>query len=98
MIEKEYIDLEEAVATLKRNSLKCFNSYYKGYVQAIEDLADIPAAKVSPVRHGRWETGYFHDRVCSCCTHPDNDLEERAHRFCPHCGAKMDEKECENNA
>ena len=54
MIEKEYIDLEEAVATLKRNSLKCFNSYYKGYVNAIEDLADIPAADVSPVRHGRW--------------------------------------------
>ena len=49
MIEKEYIDLEEAVATLKRNSLKCFNSYYKGYVNAIEDLADIPAADVAPV-------------------------------------------------
>ena len=98
MIEKEYIDLEETVTTLKRNSQKYFSSFHKGYVQAIEDLADIPAAKVSPVRHGRWETGYFHDRVCSCCTHPDNDLEERAHRFCPHCGAKMDEKECENNA
>ena len=95
MIEKEYIDLEEAVAALKRNSLKCFNSYYKGYVNAIEDLADIPAADVAPVRHGRWETGYFHDRVCSCCTHPDNDLEERAHRFCPHCGARMDGKEDE---
>ena len=93
MIEKEYIDLEETVTTLKRNSQKYFSSFHKGYVQAIEDLADIHAAKVSPVRHGRWETGYFHDRVCSCCTHPDNDLEERAHRFCPHCGAKMDLKE-----
>ena len=51
---------------------------------------DTPAADVAPVRHGRWETGYFHDRVCSCCLHPDNDLEERAHRFCPNCGAKMD--------
>ena len=90
MIEKEYIDLEETVTTLKRNSQKYFSSFHKGYVQAIEDLADIPAAKVSPVRHGRWETGYFHDRVCSCCLHPDNDLEERAHRFCPNCGAKMD--------
>lgn len=90
MIEKEYIDLEETVTTLKHNSQKYFSSFHKGYVQAIEDLADIPAAKVAPVRHGRWETGYFHDRVCSCCTHPDNDLEERAHRFCPHCGAKMD--------
>lgn len=49
MLEKEYIDLEEAVATLKHNSLKCFNSYYKGYVNAIEDLADIPPADVAPV-------------------------------------------------
>lgn len=54
MIEKEYIDLEEAVATLKHNSLKCFNSYYRGYVNAIEDLADIPPADVAPVRYGHW--------------------------------------------
>ena len=65
---------------------------------AMNAIDEMPAADVAPVCHGRWETGYFHDRVCSCCTHPDNDLEERAHRFCPHCGAKMDEKECENNA
>ena len=49
MVEKEYIDLEETVTTLKRNSQKYFSSFHKGYVQAIEDLADIPAAKVSPV-------------------------------------------------
>ena len=54
MVDKEYIDLEETVTTLKRNSQKYFSSFHKGYVQAIEDLADIPAAKVSPVRHGRW--------------------------------------------
>ena len=98
MFEKEYIDLEEAVATLKRNSLKCFNSYYKGYVNAIEDLADIPTADVSPVRHGRWieeceESLYS----CSACgaewvtiegTPKENDMD-----FCPHCGAKMDLKE-----
>ena len=49
MTEKEYIDLEETVTTLKRNSQKYFSSFHKGYVQAIEDLADIPAAKVAPV-------------------------------------------------
>ena len=49
MIEKEYIDLEETVTTLKRNSQKYFSSFHKGYVQAIEDLADIPAADVAPV-------------------------------------------------
>lgn len=42
------------------------------------------------VKHGRWNTGYFHDRVCSCCLRPDNDLNNYVHSYCPHCGAKMD--------
>lgn len=53
----------------------------------------IPAADVEPVRHGSWEVGYFHDRVCSCCTHPDNDLDDYPHLYCPNCGAKMDKKD-----
>ena len=102
MIEKEYIDLEETVTTLKRNSQKYFSSFHKGYVQAIEDLADIPAAKVSPVRHGYWieqceESLYS----CSACgaewvtiegTPEENDMD-----LCPHYGAKMDEKERDEN-
>ena len=52
MIEKEYIDLEETVTTLKRNSQKYFSSFHKGYVQAIEDLADIPYPPTNPpTRH-----------------------------------------------
>ncbi len=47
-------------------------------------------ADMQEVRHGHWETGYFHDRVCSCCTHPDNDLDDYPHHYCPNCGAKMD--------
>lgn len=49
-----------------------------------------PAADVAPVVHGHWDTGYFHDRVCSCCLHPDNDINDYAHSYCPNCGAKMD--------
>ena len=50
---------------------------------------DTPAADVAPVKHGHWNMGYFHDRVCSCCTHPSNDLGNYPYKFCPHCGAKM---------
>ena len=98
MIEKEYIDLEETVTTLKRNSQKYFSSFHKGYVQAIEDLADIPAAKVAPVRHGRWKPGSLRAKtigiaqklyICSECSKPAN----YRYNFCPHCGAKMDLKE-----
>ena len=56
-----------------------------------------PTADVAPVRHGHWNTGYFHDRVCSCCLHPDNDINDYAHSYCPNCGAKMDKKENDND-
>lgn len=49
-----------------------------------------PTADVAPVRHGHWDTGYFHDRVCSCCLHPDNDIDDYAHDYCPNCGAEME--------
>ena len=98
MIEKEYIDLEETVTTLKRNSQKYFSSFHKGYVQAIEDLADIPAAKVSPVRHGRWieqcEEGLHNCSACGTeCISIVGTPKEHGMDFCPHCGAKMDLKE-----
>ena len=95
MIEKEYIDLEETVTTLKRNSQKYFSSFHKGYVQAIEDLADIPAAKVSPARHGYWVKEkrdvliHWHCSACKECYYLDMPNAE----YCPHCGAKMDLKE-----
>ena len=100
MIEKEYIDLEETVTTLKRNSQKYFSSFHKGYVQAIEDLADIPAAKVSPVRHGYWieqenwaSDDYYY--TCSACGEDYNTIDGTPdyYNFCPNCGAKMDLKE-----
>ena len=99
MIEKEYIDLEETVTTLKRNSQKYFSSFHKGYVQAIEDLADIPAAKVSPVRHGYWigqenwaPDDYYY--TCSACGEDYNTIDGTPdYNFCPNCGAKMDLKE-----
>ena len=59
-------------------------------------ILKIQSADVAPVRHGHWNTGYFHDRVCSCCLHPDNDINDYAHSYCPNCGAKMDESEDKN--
>lgn len=61
-----------------------------------EELVNFPAADVEPVRHGYWQVGYFRDRVCSCCLHPDNDLVDYPHPYCPNCGAKMGEEGKEN--
>lgn len=81
----EYINRERARFEAKR--------YFKNMDEIQEDLdmlfCMLPAENVAPVKHGRWEVGYFHDRVCSCCLHPDNDFDDYAHNFCPNCGAKM---------
>lgn len=55
-----------------------------------ETMAEDGEITVTPVKHGHWNVGYFHDRVCSCCTHPSNNLDDYPYKFCPHCGARMD--------
>ena len=61
---------------------------------------EIPTADVAPVRHGYWVKEkrdvliHWHCSACKECYYLDMPNAE----YCPHCGAKMDEKECENNA
>ena len=54
-------------------------------------LADMPAADVAPVVHGRWDIldGYKTRRVCSVCGW---DVPEygKFYSYCPNCGARMD--------
>lgn len=61
-----------------------------------ERLKAVKSADVAPVRHGRWincewvESGFKFWR-CSECNH--DDMNSRLHKYCPNCGAKMDEEE-----
>ena len=58
-----------------------------------QNIMDIPAADVAPVRHGRWVEkekytfGIMYD--CSLC---ENRILDNGHpwNYCPNCGAKMD--------
>ena len=65
MDKKKYIDLETAVEILKRKSLMMFNSYYKGYTNAIKDLAEIPAADVQEVVRCK-SCQYYDMQNCYC--------------------------------
>lgn len=99
MAERRFIDANNLIEEIREE--RCYNCRnfkdmkcdYCGTADYIYMIEDMPAADVAPVRHGHWNTGYFHDRVCSCCLHPDNDINDYAHSYCPNCGAKMDEKE-----
>ena len=70
----------------------------------VDTFADIPAADVAPVRHGKWLNFYgdFSTAECELCAElyevsPDEspqkeyfDAFKEFYRYCPNCGAKMD--------
>ncbi len=97
MPEKEYIEREKLNDMLEDF---CVNeSFY-------DALQTIPSADVAPVRHGRWYYSYttiteVKMYICSRCRSERaidkyDNIEE--YEYCPHCGAKMDEKERDENA
>lgn len=53
-------------------------------------------ADVAPVRHGRWECGEENSWWCSVCDEEfyleDGTPQENEYRYCPNCGARMDEE------
>lgn len=58
----------------------------------VEIFAEITAADVAPVRHGRWENrqgGFWGVATCSVCGEkfPTGEI---GLNYCPNCGAKMD--------
>lgn len=60
------------------------------------EIKSIKAADVAPVVHGRWERYDIIERYrCSACkNHSAKDVtgwEPFLSKFCPNCGAKMDE-------
>lgn len=63
-----------------------------------EDAADciryMDAADVAPIVHGRWLYGDYYDigDVCSECDW-DSQMTHPSYRYCPNCGARMDEVE-----
>lgn len=60
----------------------------------IKDVDAIPAADVVQVVHGRWLCGDYYDigDVCSECDW-DSQMTHPSYRYCPNCGARMDEVE-----
>lgn len=74
----EYIEREMAIA---KNH---------GGVVYIDDIKNIPASDVAPVRYGRWEVeagmNFFKERNCPVCK---KRIESNFWNFCPNCGADM---------
>lgn len=92
----EYIKREAALAICEeeyREQLRILN--YAGDSVAWNighAIKVLPTEDVAPVVYGRWIA--THDEFCSCslCKYPVCVAWGQTN-YCPHCGAKMDEKE-----
>ena len=70
-----------------------YDHYTSGFDEAVTRVENFPAADVAPVRHGKWLYGDYYDigDVCSECDW-DSKMTHPSYRYCPNCGAKMNER------
>ena len=87
----EYIEREAAVKVAEKYGLANGSALgrHTGLADCIaSEIADIPAADVAPVRHGRWvcvDTDTEQFFLCNRC----KKKEYWESNYCPECGAKM---------
>ena len=72
--------------------VKYTNEY--GDVVTVEDIELMPSIDAVPVRHGKWENSrpdapMFGFYYCSLCGRKRTSPQDR---YCPNCGARMDER------
>ena len=64
--------------------------------QAMQDLIDnAPTVDAEPVRRGKWievGSGFNYHFECSKCGWKDGYPFNDRHKYCPNCGAKMEEE------
>lgn len=60
------------------------------YRELIDGILNAPTIEAEPVRHGHWITTGFLTARCSVCDVEVHELEYG--KYCPYCGAKMDEE------
>ena len=71
------------------------NALYKAS-DILTIITDVSTTDVEPVRHGYWvDTDSYADHdtpiyACSVCYEQVYDKHIKAHKYCLHCGAKMD--------
>ena len=92
----KYINLEELMKFPIRHDHYDKEHGSKDFIYGIETVLEyaenLPADDVAPVRYGRWLCGDYYDigDVCSECDW-DSQMTHPSYRYCPNCGAKMDE-------
>ena len=91
----DYIKREDVENMLADADL-IFDGEYLGYCRDDILIDKIPAADVTPVKHGKWIGGTFnYFRYCSECNKAEHyiNILNGQRKYCPNCGARMDLEE-----
>ena len=85
----EYIEREDLLELYRMDDPVLNENGHVPLLVIRQNIMDIPAADVAPVRHGRWIAS--HDEFCACsiCKYPVYVCWNQTN-YCPNCGAKMD--------
>ena len=95
----DYIDREKAEKIIQ--SITIVDVTSAAYAEAVLFIIrNIPSADVAPVVHGRWiDPHWRNSNSCANCSvcggeayHHDFMGVQKYYKFCPKCGAKMDEE------
>lgn len=96
----EYIERSKVIKLLKGTEVNG-TPYMKRIVKATVDLAieaisdDVPAADVEEVKHGHWThiVGYDPRDAWAECSRCRTTVKYPGTKYCPNCGAKMNEED-----
>lgn len=83
----EYITKEQAWEVVK---IVARHADAHSIALADKALADMPAADVAPVVHGRWVWHGIYGMFSSCSVCGTKFRDRPRVPYCPHCGARMD--------
>lgn len=92
----EYINRQKAVELIR--SLEKKEAFHPadchknaGIIRAEYAICRMPAADVAEIRRGRWSDISGQACLCSVCGRPQNYKQAKGWRYCPMCGAIMNE-------
>lgn len=90
-----YLDINKTIKAFEEqhgSESTLLNGYNADWILSF--IESQPTADVQEVRHGRWISndlgGYKWAYYCSECGWVDGYPFNDRHKYCPHCGAKMD--------
>lgn len=96
-LQSKKMDSTDMSKYINADKIEWHTLYFNGGKQEItykDEVDALPTADVAPIIHAHWikNKGYMLSR-CSACQNTIPLGREYKHKYCPNCGAKMDEEE-----